>query len=106
MAPEQHYEFEVKDKGRAVLPAGLRSVCGFEPGTRLTARPMGPGQALVETRQAVLARIWSHRPEGRTDGVGALRRWRAEQARHEHTVTHSADVNATGAATLAALGLS
>ena len=74
------FEFEVKEKGRAVLPVGLRTACGFEVGTRLVARPIGPGQAIVETTDAVLDRIWSGIPSGTTqvDAVAELATARAE----------------------------
>lgn len=106
MPTHERYEFEVKAKGRAVLPAGLRARCGFEPGTRLSARPLGRGQALIETADAVLNRIWSHRPDHETDGVEELRRWRDAEAGMKDRVTESKDPDQTGVATLKALGIS
>ena len=106
------YEFEVKAKGRAVIPAGLRSACGFEPGTMLHARPLGPGQAVVETSEAILERIWSANtsPEADTGGVEDLAAWRANEVLGSNA---SPDAEAgspepltdAGRATLAALGL-
>jgi bifunctional DNA-binding transcriptional regulator/antitoxin component of YhaV-PrlF toxin-antitoxin module len=74
------YDFEVKEKGRAVLPAGLRSECGFDVGVRVVAYAVGPGRAILETTDAVIERIWSGAPAHTTDGVEELKRWRAEQA--------------------------
>ena len=77
---ESTYSFEIKDKGRVVLPASLRGACGFEVGSRLVARTLGPGQAIVETADAVMDRIWSGVPAEPVDAVGALWDWRAEEA--------------------------
>lgn len=74
------YDFEVKEKGRAVLPAGLRNECGFGVGVRVIAHALGPGRAILETADAVIERIWAGVPEHTTDGVEELKRWRAEQA--------------------------
>ncbi|MDQ3728779.1 MAG: hypothetical protein M3355_04245 [Actinomycetota bacterium] len=86
------FEFEVKEKGRAVLPVGLRTACGFEVGTRLVARPIGPGQAIVETTDAVLDRIWSGIPSGtQVDAVAELATARAgEVALREQRATANA----------------
>lgn len=81
------FRLAVKDKGRTVLPAGLRQACGFSPGDALRARPIGPGQFIVETDEAVLTRIWSRLPEPHeaSDGVDELSRWRmtSEAARRD-----------------------
>lgn len=105
MPVEEQYEFEVKAKGRVVLPAGLRTVCGFEPGTRVTARPIGRGQAILETAEAVLERIRSYGPDRQTDGVEDLRQWRDAEARAGRPESSSEDPDETGAATLEALGI-
>jgi bifunctional DNA-binding transcriptional regulator/antitoxin component of YhaV-PrlF toxin-antitoxin module len=100
------YEFEIREKGRAVLPAGLRSACGFGVGTRLIARPLGPGQAIVETAEAVLARIWADAPREDVDAVGELLRWRAEEAADRADSSPSLpSTDDVGGATLRALGL-
>lgn len=105
MPVEEQYEFEVKAKGRVVLPAGLRTVCGFEPGTRVSARPIGRGQAILETTDAVLERIRSYGPDHETDGVEELRRWRDAEAGAERAEISSDNPDETGAATLEALGI-
>ena len=48
------YLFEVKEKGRSVLPAGLRAQCGFEVGMTIVAVALGPRRALIQTR----TRFW------------------------------------------------
>jgi bifunctional DNA-binding transcriptional regulator/antitoxin component of YhaV-PrlF toxin-antitoxin module len=103
------YDFEVKEKGRAVLPAGLRRDCGFDVGVRVTARPLGPGRALLETADSVIERIWSGVPGHPTDGVEDLKRWRSEQAAASANVATVADEGTDGPAVgdqlLKALGL-
>jgi bifunctional DNA-binding transcriptional regulator/antitoxin component of YhaV-PrlF toxin-antitoxin module len=104
------FDFEVKAKGRAVLPAGLRTACGFEPGTRLHARPTGPGQAVVETTDAILNRIWSANISVDTDGVDTVKAWRSEEAAQtapsEPEALPGEELTEVGRATLRALGLS
>ncbi len=79
MAKDQ-FTFEIKEKGRAVLPAGLREACGFEVGVELVAVPLGPGQALLQTRAAALELLWAAPVEDQgTDAVGELLRTRAAQ---------------------------
>lgn len=71
------FQLSVKVKGRTVLPVGLQRACGFAPGAKLVARPLGKGCFVVETREAVLERIWAGIPHNTTtDGVADLARWR------------------------------
>jgi bifunctional DNA-binding transcriptional regulator/antitoxin component of YhaV-PrlF toxin-antitoxin module len=77
---DRAFSFEVKEKGRVVLPVGLRVACGFEVGSRLVARTLGPGQAIIETADAVMERIWSGVPTEQTDAVAGLWDWRAKEA--------------------------
>jgi bifunctional DNA-binding transcriptional regulator/antitoxin component of YhaV-PrlF toxin-antitoxin module len=88
---ESTFSFEVKEKGRVVLPAGLRGACGFEVGSRLVARALGPGQAIVETSDAVMERIWSGAPTESVDAVGALWEWRAQEAERMAQVEPAGD---------------
>jgi bifunctional DNA-binding transcriptional regulator/antitoxin component of YhaV-PrlF toxin-antitoxin module len=101
------FSFEVKEKGRVVLPAGLRRACGFEVGSRLVARSLGPGQAIVETADAVMERIWSGVPAEPVDAVGALWEWRAEEAERMTQSASPPDAGVAGAgqAMLRKLGL-
>lgn len=106
------YGFEVKAKGRAVIPAGLRAACGFEPGTMLHARPLGPGQAVIETSEAILDRIWAANTSTEADagGVEDLAAWRANEVigsdASPDTETGSPEpLTDAGRAALAALGL-
>ena len=79
------FEFEIKDKGRVVLPGGLRDICGFSVGTRLVARPLGKGQAIIETTDAVLERIWAGVPEQHAgSAVEALKQMRTGDAALQH----------------------
>lgn len=71
------FQLSVKVKGRTVLPVGLQRACGFAPGAKLVARPLGRGCFVVETREAVLERIWAGNSQNTTaDGVADLARWR------------------------------
>lgn len=93
-----------------VLPAGLRSACGFSTGTELVARPLGPGRFVVETEEVVLERIWAGRPETATDVVGELAEWRSATGldRWQALSTEAEDDGHSeerSAATLRALGL-
>lgn len=100
------YDFEVKEKGRAVLPVGLRNECGFDVGVRVIAHAVGPGRAILETADAVIDRIWSGVPGHSTDGVEELKRWRAEQATALSGAEPEPDgVTGAGERLLEALGL-
>jgi len=76
----QTFHLAVKDKGRTVLPSALQKECGFAPGSELVARTLGPGSFLVETPEAVLARIREGLRDDalREGGVEALDAWRAD----------------------------
>lgn len=71
------FQLSVKANGRTVLPVGLQRACGFAAGAKLVARPLGRGCFVVETREAVLERIWAGNSQNTTtDGVADLARWR------------------------------
>ncbi len=74
------YSFEVKEKGRSVLPAGLRAQCGFEVGVEIVAVALGAGRALLETRDALLEDLWASQPATGGDGVEDLRKARAAES--------------------------
>lgn len=92
-----------------MLPVGLRKACGFEPGTRLHARPTGPGQAVVETTDAIMNRIWSGNSPEATNGVEELKAWRTAEAAAPIPTEPGSDpgeaMTEVGRATLRALGL-
>lgn len=104
------YELHVKDKGRTVFPVDLRNECGFEAGTTLIARPLGPGRALIETTEAILESLWAGIPEEPVGAVESLleaRRAEAalEAARAADPGLGDEDSDAKAAALLQALGL-
>ncbi len=72
------FVLSVKAKGRTVLPAGLRDACGFAVGDELRARPISDGTFVVESHDAILARLRSGRagetPTGGVEEVVRLRR--------------------------------
>ena len=73
------FRLSVKEKGRTVLPMGLQRACGFGPGSELVARPLGNGQFLVESIDAILSRIWERATNDSTeDGFAALSAWRTD----------------------------
>ena len=74
------YLFEVKEKGRSVLPAGLRAQCGFEVGMTIVAVALGPGRALIQTRDALLEELWASQPATGGDGAEDLRKERAAES--------------------------
>jgi bifunctional DNA-binding transcriptional regulator/antitoxin component of YhaV-PrlF toxin-antitoxin module len=64
----------VGEKGRVVLPAALRREAGVQVGDELVARAVGPHQILVETREAVAARLRARfRDAGGTDDLRRAR---------------------------------
>jgi AbrB family looped-hinge helix DNA binding protein len=50
------HEVRVGPQGRIVIPAGLRQVLGFHPGTPLVALPEN-GTLILQRREDVLARL-------------------------------------------------
>jgi bifunctional DNA-binding transcriptional regulator/antitoxin component of YhaV-PrlF toxin-antitoxin module len=82
----------VGEKGRVVLPAALRREAGVQVGDELVARTVGPHQILVETREAVAARLRARfREAGGTDD---LRRARAaDRAAEELTSVRRSGVS-------------
>lgn len=104
--------FQVGAKGRVVLPVAVRRAARIDEGAELVARPIGEGQLLLETKDAVRARVWSATPDaGSIDATADVRALRSEDiaveqrsaARRsiEASTEHSA---AAGAALLAHLG--
>lgn len=106
--------FHVGAKGRVVLPAALRRAADIEEGAELVARLVGRGQLLLETKDAVRARVWEAAPQSSgLDVTRDVREMRSEDveressnaARREEALGSHADSDAAGAALLAHLGL-
>lgn len=106
--------FHVGAKGRVVLPAALRRAAHIGEGAELVARLVGEGQLLLETKDAVRARVWSAAPQSTgldtTADVRAMRTQDVElesrnAARREATEGGAADSDDAGEALLAHLGL-
>jgi hypothetical protein len=78
-------------------------------GSRLIARTLGPGQAIIETADAVMERIWSGVPAEPADAVGDLWNWRtmeAERMTQGKPVTTDEEASTQAAeATLRKLGI-
>ncbi len=108
--------FQVGAKGRVVLPAAARRAAHIEEGAELVARVVGEGQLLLETRDAVRARVWAAAPQ-RTglDTSADVRALRDEDRKledrnaarraAEFSARSETDSAAAGAALLAELGL-
>ena len=106
--------FHVGAKGRVVLPAALRRAAHIVEGAELVARLIGEGQVLLETKDAVRARVWGAAPQPTNLDVTAdVRAMRDEDIalegrnaeRREAGTGSEADSDAVGAALLAKLGL-
>lgn len=106
--------FHVGAKGRVVLPANVRRAAGIGEGAELVARQVGEGQVLLETKEAVRARVWGAAPEPTDADITAdVRAMRAEDVaigdrnavRRATLIGSDADSEAVGADLLAQLGL-
>lgn len=81
----------VGEKGRVVLPAALRREAGVQVGDELVARAVGPHQILVETKDAVAARLRARfREAGGTDDLRQARA--ADRAVEELTSIRRSEV--------------
>lgn len=117
MKSDSLFQIAVKDKGRVVLPSGLRDAAGFKPGDILVADVVDKGTFIVRTRQALYDRLWdpaTHSSDitesDNTEGAEALEVWRdqSQQARFgklSETV-EPVDHNEVGDRLVAYLGLS
>ena len=106
--------FHVGAKGRVVLPAAIRRAARIAEGDELVARLVGDGQLLLETKDAVRARVWGAAPQSAgLDATEDVRAMRTEDvaveaqnaAARETALGSEADSDAAGAALLAHLGL-
>lgn len=60
--PSGMAEFRVGERGRSVLPAEVRRAARVEEGDQMVARAEGPGRIVLETRDAIAARVWAAAP--------------------------------------------
>jgi AbrB family looped-hinge helix DNA binding protein len=106
--------FRVGPKGRIVLPSAVRRAARIEEGAEVVARLLGEGQLLIETKDAVRARVWGAAPEpAGLDTTADVRALRSEDialvaknaARQAELSSTEQDSDAAGAALLAHLGL-
>lgn len=88
---------EVGAKGRLVIPAQVRAEAGVEPGQAVVVWADGVGRIVIETLDAVQARVWAGAPasEQGADAVRDVRRTRADDAQ---TSDEAASQRARGAA--------
>ncbi len=105
--------FHVGAKGRVVLPSAVRRAARIEEGAELVARFVGEGQVLIETKDAVRARVWGAAPDptgvDTTADVRAMRNEDgalvAKKMAREAAPSSEQDSDAAGAALLKHLGL-
>lgn len=97
-----------------MLPSALRRAAHLEEGAEVVARLVGDGQLLLETKDAVRARVWGSAPQPtELDVTVDVRTMRtadvaleASNARlREQAMGSETDSDAAGAALLAHLGL-
>lgn len=69
--------FEVGAKGRAVIPVAVRRAAGVAEGQTMVAQADAPGRIVLETPEAIQARVWAGAPgqegEDAADDLRALR---------------------------------
>lgn len=52
------YQISIKDRGRIVIPVGLRREAGFSEEVELVATPLVTGGFTVRSRQQILESLW------------------------------------------------
>lgn len=89
------FRLVVKEKGRVVLPVALQRLCEFAPGDELVARPLGKGQFMVESADAILDRMWSRLPDAGADADESsdLETWRAESDEARRSALESPELD-------------
>ena len=80
---------EVKQKGRVLLPSGLREVAQFEEGTHLVAKSDKPGVVVLSTRAALLEDLQTGAPSHPVDVDEALRDFRQNEIIRYETLATS-----------------
>lgn len=58
----------IDTKGRVVLPRALRTEAHVDAGDELVASVAGPGQVLLQTREAIREELWSANTAGSEHG--------------------------------------
>lgn len=106
--------FRVGHKGRVMLPAAVRRAARLEEGVEVVARPDGEGRIVIESVDAVRARLWAAAPGASgLDTAVDVREMRQEDQdvvregalRQVADLGSEADSEAVGAALFARLGL-
>jgi len=99
-------QFHMGHGGRSVLPVAVRRAAGIADGAVVVARAEGSGRIVIETPEAVRARVWGAAPVEAGDDIAAdLRRLRAPSPVRSGASDVSDVSEAVGAALLARLGL-
>ena len=106
--------FHVGQKGRVMLPAAVRRAAHLDDGAEVVARPDGEGRIIIESVEAIRARLWAAAPEPSgldlTRDVRELRQQdqvvvASNAARQVDTLSSQSDSDKAGQALLTFLGL-
>ena len=97
-------------KGRVVLPAAVRREAQIADGAELVAYAAGSGRVVIETRNAIRARVWDAAPAASgLDAAADVRALRIDDAAlsdANHQIRNTLEpVEDAGSALLAHLGL-
>jgi len=106
----------IDPKGRVGLPRALRTEAHFDAGDEIVASVTGPGQVLLQTREAIREELWSANATGSGQGnsLEDVRDMReqdrqrsdaADAARHEQIASDEAGSAQRGETLLRTLGL-
>lgn len=73
--------FQLGDKGRVVLPAAVRRAAHIPDGATVVAHAAGEGRIVIETVDAIRARVWGAAPEpSDLDATADVRAMREEDS--------------------------
>lgn len=105
--------FSLDPKARFVLPIEIRRAAGVSEGAVLVVRAIGEGRILIETREAISARVWASAPAlTEVDSVADTRDMRDEDAqisdaaaKRRSRLTKNDQDDVVGAVLLQRLGL-
>jgi AbrB family looped-hinge helix DNA binding protein len=106
---------ELGAKGRLVIPAQARAEANLKIGQPVVVRADGEGRIMIESLEAVQARVWAAAPSLATsDASGDIRELREDDIRRadeaaslrtQPSFDDTGEPDEAGAALLAALGL-